>query len=245
MTSPLSWILHLCALPCLLLIASCVDIREEFWIHDDGSAEAEVICDMPRNSSLIMGGPKGVKAIAEKIMANEPCVDSYEVHVSEHDKRLKLRIRCEIDELMSLEQLRDSIARNKELPESVRKMVGEFEVGVKGLTHLAVSRTVNPGEALPALRWIPKSKLEGHSITKIMHFPYRIEEHNAHEQWDDGQTLSWKTPLASAIQGPVVYEFTIPAPIPWPWVIAAASILTLLSVAAIWMLRGLIKKRRA
>ena len=119
-------------------------------------------------------------------------------------------------------------------------MVGEFDISVEGLSGISVSRRVAPGEAVPALRWLPKSKTDGHGFVKIMHFPQPILRHNAHETWDEGCTLMWESSLASAVQQPMVYEFVVPYSIPWGWIMSAAICL----ISAVIGLILLVRKRR-
>ncbi len=233
------WILRSCLILCALLLNSCLDLREEFWIHEDGSAELEVNCSMPRLPTLALGGPKGVKAMAEKILEEEGSIDSYEVKVSESNKRVILVVHCQVDDLLDFDRLRTSIQKQEDLHPSVRKMMGEFNISLDGMQGVSVKRRVAPGEAVPALKWLPKSQTDGYGITKIVHFPQPIKKHNAHDSWDGGRTLVWETSLASAAQAPMSYEFVMPYPIPWGWIIAASAAV----IALLFWIRHLLKAR--
>lgn len=229
---------------CVILISgltcSCVDVREEFWLHKNGSAAAEITCRMPRMATLAIGGPEGIRELIQRILAKDKRVDSYEVQVTEEQKHVSLRIHCRVDDVMDLRRLRDSINLHEELPPQARKMVGDFDISLKGMSGLAVTRTVNASDAVPALRWLSKSNMEGHSFVKIVHFPQPVTDHNAHESWDGGRTLMWESSLASAIQGPLVYEFVMPLPIAWVWI--SAVVISLVFLVLLGFL--LTKKRR-
>ena len=242
MNSAFTWIKRACLIIGVLLLNSCLDVREEFWIHKDGSAEAEITCHMPRTASIPLGGPEGIKTMAEKLLAQEDSIDSYETQVTEEGKRLTLKVRCAVDELMDFDKVRQSIQRREDLHPAVRKMVGEFNISIEGLSGISVSRRVSPGEAVPALSWLPKNQTEGHSFVKIMHFPQPIKKHNAHECWDDGCTLMWESSLASAIETPMVYEFVIPYPIPWGWVTSVAICVIAILVGLVLLLRKRLSK---
>ena len=100
MINPFKWIQPSLLILCSLFLASCVDVHEEFWLHEDGSAKAEIIIDMPRAATLATGGPKGTKKMAEKMLAEEPTIDSYTVEIAEENKRIQLHVECEVDDLM-------------------------------------------------------------------------------------------------------------------------------------------------
>lgn len=241
MNRPTDWIMRGLLILCALLATSCLDVREEFWIHEDGSAEAEITLHMPRRATLALGGPEGVQAMAEKLLTDEKSIDSYEAQVSESGERVSLKVHCAVDQLVAFDNLRKSIQSREDINPAVRKMIGEFDIGLEGLSGVSVRRRVAPGEAVPALRWLPKSQTEGHGFVKIMHFPKAVKHHNAHESWDDGRSLMWESSLANAIQTPMVYEFVMPYPIPWAWAISAAvGVIAILSALIL-----LIKKLRA
>ena len=245
MTHTLQWLSRsfLILLPCL--ISSCLDVREEFWVHEDGSAEAEITCHMPRAATLALGGPDGAKEMVEKLLAEEQSIDSYETQVTESGKRLTLKVHCSVDQLMDFDNIRKSIQQREDLHPAVRKMVGEFNISVVGMSGISVTRQVSPGEAVPALRWLPKSQTEGHGFVKIMHFPQPIKQHNAHETWDDGRTLMWESSLAEAVETPMVYEFVMPYPIPKGWIISAVICLTAIAVGIVLLIRKLRQARKA
>lgn len=240
MKRTITWIKHTCLILGVLLLNACLDVREEFWIHEDGSAEAEITCHMPKAATFALGGADGAKALAERILKDEDSIDSYKVQVIESGKQLTLKVHCEVDELLKFDRLRKSIQRQEDLHPAVRKMVGDFDITIDGLSGVSVTRTVSPGEAVPALLWLPKSQTEGHRMVKIMHFPMAITNHNAHETWDDNRTLMWESSLDSAIRNPLVYQFVMPYPIPWAWVAAAGISLVAIMVCIVL----LVKKRR-
>lgn len=239
MNRTFNWITRICLILGTLLVSSCLDVREEFWIYEDGRAEAEITCHMTKAATLVLGGPEGAKAMAEKMLADEKSIDSYKVQVTESEKRVSLKVQCSVNDLLDFDTLRKSIQSHKELHPAVRKMVGDFDIHVEGLSGIEIRRTVAPGEAVPALKWLPKSQTEGHRMVKIMHFPHPITDHNARETWDDGRTLMWESTLADAIRSPLVYEFVIPYPLPWAWITAAC-----ISLAAVMVCIILLAKKR-
>lgn len=227
-----------------LMACSCVDIREEFWIHEDRSATAEITCILPRAATLATGGADGIRSLVERLLAKESCVDSYKVQVTELQKEVTLTIQCTLDDVMDFEKLRDSIKRQEDLPIPVRKMMGEFEIHIDGLSGISVKRTVTPGEALPMLQWLPKSQIEGHRLVNIIHFPYPITNHNADDSWDKGCTLCWDNSLANSLQKPVVYEFVMPLPLPWGSIIAITIGLVALFALGLVLIRIKLRSKR-
>ncbi|MGA0899068.1 MAG: hypothetical protein ACO3SO_01545 [Luteolibacter sp.] len=203
-------------------LSSCLDVREEFWIRKDGSAEAEITCQLPRTATIALGGPTGVRSMVEKLLEDEGHIDSYEVQASENGKRVILKVRCGVDQLIAFDNLHRSIQKRDDLHPAFRKMMGEFDIGIEGLAGVSVQRRVAPGEAVPAMRWLPQSQTKGHRIIKIIHFPQIIKQHNAHESWNKGCTLMWETSLEDAIRTPIDYQFVIPFPIPWGWLMSVA-----------------------
>ena len=234
-------ILQCCAIFWSVILCSCFDLREEFWLHDDGSAVLEVTCDIPKAATLAIGGKHGLKKMAVKILEKEEAIDSHEVHVSENGKRLILLIRCEIDDLLAIDQLSQANQRQDDLHPAVRKLVGEFDIGMEGMKGISVNRIVSPGEAVPALRWLSKSQSQDYSFVKIMHFPYPIKQHNAHESRDDGCTLIWETTLTNAAKTPIHYAFVIPYPIAWGWIIGTAVSVVII---AAWIYRRIRTRAR-
>lgn len=220
-----------------LCATSCIDIREEFWIRGDGSAKAEIRCLLPRAAALVAGGDEGIRKMVDELLADDPNVASYKVHILDRDGIKEIHVRVHIAQLLRLDRLRETLERNRQLPEAVRHMVGTLDVGMEGLA-MKVRRRIAPGEAAPALKWLPAAQLEGHALTQIIHFPHPVRSSNAHRTEDGGRTLVWKTSLPDAIQGPVTYEFCVALPIPWRWIGALGGGIVL---CAVWWLR---KRRR-
>lgn len=216
-----------------LCATSCIDIREEFWVHEDGSAEAEIRCLLPRAAALVAGGDEGIRKLVDELLVDDPNVDSYEVRILDRDRIKEIHIRLKIEQLLRLDRLRETLERNQQLPEAVRHMVGSLDVGMDGLA-VKVTRRISPGEAAPALKWLPAAQMEGHSLTQIIHFPDPVRSSNAHRVEDGGRTIIWETSLADAIQGPVTYAFCVALPIPWAWIGALAAVILL---GTVWWMR--------
>lgn len=223
----------------ILLLSSCIDIREEFWVFENGSARGDVTCLIPRAATLVAGGDKGIRKLVDELLGDDPNIDSYQLSIRQQGNRREIRIRFEVGQLMRLDRLRDTVQRNQELPEAVRLMVGSLDVQLDGLSAIEVKRVSSPGEAAPALKWLPAAELENHSLTKIIHYPYPVRSSNAHSTSEDGCTIRWNTPLKTAIERPVIYEFSVPLPIPWRWITAGGMAIT--ALLAWWWRR---RKRR-
>lgn len=224
-----------------LLSSSCIDVREEFWVHKDGSARAEITCLLPRAAMLVAGGEKGIRKLVEELLADDPNIESYQFTIRDRQERKEIQIQIEVEQLLRLDRLRQTVQRNQQLPEAVRLMVGKLDVNLDGLTAIQVRRVSSPGEAAPALKWLPAAELRDHSLVQIIHFPHPVRSSNAHESSHGGRTIRWETPLIAAIQGPVVYEFSVPLPIPWLWIgLGGAVMIALLA----WWWRRRRRSRR-
>jgi hypothetical protein len=210
------------------LLASCIDGREEIWLHADGSGRAEVSYSLPAAAAKLQGGDTGVQRMIEGFLKDTPAISTSNCEVTTVGDRMHIRVQTTFDSALELKDISMGAALNK-LPSSATGLTGDFKVDVRGLT-VDFSRTIKAGEALPGAGFMPVSRFKDRQLTYIIHLPEAATDSNATRIEDSGRTLVWDFPLAVAIQGPVVTRFTAPVPLPrWAaatgWVSAALVVL--------------------
>lgn len=225
--------LRLLALLASCLVASCIDGREEVWIHADGSGRAEVLYSLPAAAASFQGGETGVQRLIEGFLRDAPAIHSARCEVTTADDRLHIRVRAAFDSALDLQQISTSGSLSK-LPAPATGLAGDVRVLRQGL-GVDFSRTITAGEALPGFRFLPESRVAGHRLTYLIHLPAAASESNATRTEDDGRTLIWEIPLATALRGPVVTRFKAPVPVPL-WVVATGCGIGVLGVFLVWKL---------
>lgn len=225
----------------LLVLAGCLDTREEVWIRPDGSGSANISVTMPAAALSIHGGEEGVKELIEAFLAETPAITSHVLATRREGDRFHVDLAMTFSNAMDLMEETSGPAGGG-LPGAAAELIGKSEVVFKG-TDLVFTRTVELSKAFPGSIFIPRSQLEGRSVTTILHLPRAATSHNATATADGGSTLIWETPLAEAFKKPRVTEFTMPLPIPWGYV--CLVVLLVLVVFAVLILYLRRRKRAA
>lgn len=206
------------------LLASCIDGREEIWLHADGSGRADVSYSLPAAAAKFQGGETGVRRMIEDFLKTAPAISSSTCEVATVGDRLHIRVRTTFDSALELKNISTGEAMRK-VPSSATGLTGDFKVDVRGL-RVDFSRTIKAGAALPGAAMMPASRIKDRKLTYIIHLPEAATNSNATRIEDSGRTLVWDFPLAVAVQGPVITRFTAPIPLPrWAvvtgWILAA------------------------
>lgn len=222
------FILHGLALATASCLVSCIDGREEIWLHADGSGRADFAYSLPAAAAGWHGGADGVRRMIEGFLHGTPEISASSCEVATEADRLVIRVRTSFDSAMALEQILHGPALAK-LPASAADLAGQVTVQVHGL-NLDFSRTIAPGKALPGSSLMPASRFEGRNLTYIMHLPQSATESNATRTEDAGRTLIWDFPLARAVENPVTTRFKTRIPIP-AWLAVAGSLAAVLAAA--------------
>lgn len=230
---------QLTACLCALVFTSCLDTREEVWINADASGAARFQIAMPLATTKLHGGEAGVKKMIEDYLNETTVFSSYSLNTSSEDDRLKIDLAVTFDNALDLRKATTGEAFEK-LPSASAEMMGHTEVEFQGLS-LAFSRRTELYKAIPGAVFFPKSQLQGHSITTIIHLPEAATANNATSTENGNRTLIWTTPLETAFSKPMETSFTMPIPIPW----FAISLVVTLLIIMISALTYYILRRRA
>lgn len=224
----------LAALFCMGL-SSCLDTREEIWVGADGSGAARINISVPASAAAIHGGEDGVKKLIGDFIAATPSVTTHLLETRVEDDMLFIDLTITFANALELIEETSGPALGK-FPAAGAELVGRSEISFEGL-DLSFTRTTDLTKAIPGAAFIPRSKLDGHSVTTIIHLPKAATAHNATSTQDSGRTLIWETPLAGALSGSRTTAFTMPLPIPWLFIGSLALLLLLLLAALIHHLR--------
>lgn len=135
----------LAGLSCLLL-GACFDIREEVWIHRDGSGRAELSYTVPENALRLAGGATGLEANIREIMATQPKIRLDDLDITVAGGRAKIAARLSTDSMLSLLDLKESESFQN-MSAAATDIAGAFDVRLKGL-DVDFTRTVRIREAL-------------------------------------------------------------------------------------------------
>jgi hypothetical protein len=231
----------LAGLACLLLSA-CFDIREEVWIHRNGSGRAQLDYVIPQSALLLSGGTAGLEEKIRQLVASQPRIRLDSVKVAVVDDQARIAVSLSTDSMLSLLDLQNS-EEFKELPSSAADIAGDLVVRLKGL-DIDFTRTVKVRKALGlASLAISREERATRNLEYIIHLPKAPKESNATSVADGGKTLMWKSTLGEALAKPVVTHFRAALPIPW-YAHVAAGLLLAGIVALILHIRRKRRQRR-
>lgn len=228
------------ALLACFLVSSCLDVREEIWIHADASGAARITVSAPAVAASIHGGEDGVKKLIADFMAETPEFTSHVIKTRTEQGRLHIDVSATFSNAMDLAGVASGPTIEK-LPATGVELMGKAEVNLRGL-DIDFKRIAEFSKVLPGAGFIPKSQLDGRSVTTIIHLPNAATSHNATNTKNKGRTLVWKTALAIALSKPTVNAFTMPLPIPW---LLIGFVTLLLAILIAVLCRYLIRRRRA
>ena len=199
-------------LACLLL-AGCFDIREELWIHRDGSGKAELTYVIPPSALLLAGGTEELEAKIRTMIASQPQLSLDALQVKEIEAGIEVSATVSTKSMLSLLDLKKGEGA-RQLPGAAIDIAGNFDVRLQGL-DIDFTRTVKVREALGLLSMgVGKEERDTRRLVYILHLPVPPEESNAMKVEDDGRTLKWETTLGEALKKPVVTSFRARMPIP-------------------------------
>jgi hypothetical protein len=202
----------LAGLACLLLSA-CFDIREEVWIHADGSGRAELTYTIPQSAVNLSGGGASITTEGEEA---------------------KITLKISTDSMLALRDLQQS-DDFKKMPSAAGHIFGSFDVRLMGFS-IDFSRTIRVREALGlAVLTIDRDARAKRQLEYIIHLPTPVKKSNATSVTDGGKTLRWSQSLGEAMKQPVITQFRAEIPIPWfIWVAGGLLAISLLA-AVIWL----------
>jgi hypothetical protein len=199
-------------LACLLLTA-CFDIREELWVHRDGSGKAELTYVIPGPALVLTGGAEGLEKKIRDLMATQPKLKLEALRVTEGEQGATVAATVTTESMLSLLDLKKS-DNMRNLPGAATDIAGDFDVRLSGL-DIDFSRTIKVKDALGlASLGVGPEDRKNRKLVYILHLPKRPEESNAMVIEDDGKTLRWEATLGEAMSKPLVTSFRARMPVP-------------------------------
>lgn len=232
-------ILRALLLSVVVMMSSCIDTHEEYWLEANGSGRAHAVYDLPLAVARMHGGPDGIKNLIDGFLKNTPEIRSSDCIVTTEGERLRVDLRAAFDSALDLKEVATGGAIS-ELPSAASHLAGEITADMQGRS-IAFSRKISASKALPGAAFLPDSQLEGHRMVYIMHLPAPADETNATRTEDSGRSLIWEIPVSQAVRAPFVTRFKMAIPIPWAWVTGVA---VPFSLAGFLMIAKVRKNRR-
>jgi hypothetical protein len=197
----------------VILIPSCIDGQEEYWIEKNGSGRAEIRYTLPNSVANMQGGNERLHKIVSDFLKNTPAISQSSCEIITEESTTRVQIHARFDSALKLAEIANGPGI-KSLPTAANHLVGEIQAQRHGRT-VELTRTAAPAMAIPGVFWMPSSSLDGYKLTYIVHLPARASEANATRVDDGGCTLRWEIPLAQTINAPLVTHFKMDLPIPW------------------------------
>lgn len=212
-----------------LMIVSCIDGREEYWLNEDGSGNAAISYTLPAVAATFQGGESGVDQLLANFLKSNAALTSSSHLVSIRDKRITVAVKFTFDSVMDLRKF--SLGGSSEkLPPSADNLIGNIDLKLVG-RQVCAERIIAVGKALPGASLLPSSQLEGHQLSYTVHLPVVASVSNATRTADGGRTLVWDFPLTDAVRVPQIIRFQAPVPIPLAWLVGAITVLMVLVMA--------------
>lgn len=231
---------HLLALLGALLLSSCFDVREEIWIHRDGSGRIDFSYVVPPHALTLAGGEEELRKSVEAMTAETEGLRVEKFTITPTDRGTRIDIQASIDSLTSLLDLKDSETMAS-MPPIGEKLMGTFDIRLSP-GGIDFERRIEVGSALGLARLaISGAERRERSMSYIIHLPTAATSTNADQILDGGHTLIWKRSLGETLGAPLAMEFRAPLPIP-AW--AIALILAAILLALAFTIRWFRKRRR-
>ncbi len=232
---------HLVVLLGILLFSSCFEVREEVWIHRDGSGRLEIDLTVPARAIALAGGEAELRRSVDAWFAANPQVvlENFALRPSGSDGDRTISLAASAPSLPDLVELPADSTSEGAIP-SVEHIAGTFNVNVSP-TGIDFHRRIDLGDAfgLAAFAISPAQRRE-RKLEYTVHLPTASTSHNADEVLDGGRTLIWRRNLGQALTGPVEMRFQ--APLPYPAGVLVAGGL-LLAIAGVFVVRHLRRRR--
>jgi hypothetical protein len=228
-----------------MVLASCIDGKEEYWLEKDGSGRAEIRYEIPAAIARGAGGEAGILKMLDEFIRDTPTLTDATRQVTRKDERMMVELKASFKSVLDLiDAVRgESALTAGSCKELVDPLIGQFDIRQSGLS-VELTRTVTPSKSLPGSFFMPASQFEGRRLIYILHLPVVAREFNATRTEDDGRTLIWDQPLQEALKKRITMHVNAGLTIPW-WLIAVSvAVLGLLSWLGIYGIRRLMGKRR-
>jgi hypothetical protein len=228
---------------CLLLL-SCIDGHEEYWLESDGSGRAAIRYDVPAAFATRMGGVAGVEALIDQFIRETPTLTHATRQVTRHGDRLQVEFKASFGSVADLITAvsGDSALTPADGESALEPLIGDFTVGQEG-RRVDFTRTVYPSKALPGSSFLPAAQLDGRHLVYILHLPVAALESNATRTAAGGRTLIWDQPFKGGAVKQLELRFKADLPLPWRLITGTIGGLGLLLGLGLAVLRHLRRKR--
>jgi hypothetical protein len=216
----------------ILLLSSCIDSREEIWLHSSGSGKARITVGLPSSVITLRGGPEAVSALIDELLAVHPSIISVEKQITTVDKRSTIQVSFRFDSAFQLSSSMAKAANDPKIPAPARHFMGRTVFLQDGLAFTG-ERVIDVGKAIPGSRFLPPTD-SNHRLQTILHLPLAPTEHNATRVENNGRTLIWDIPLTTALRAPHIQRIRVRAPAPLVAAISITTSLILLAAILLW-----------
>jgi hypothetical protein len=231
--------LRMMAVCASLLLVSCIDGHEEFWLNADGSGHADIRYRLPAAAARLHGGESGIKQQIEQLLHSSPSISGVISDVTTEQDGVNVQVQFDFQSVTDLKQLAHGF-RTKKWPSPAVHLAGDVHLSRSGRT-VEFSRTVHASKALAGAMFLPASQFKGRKLRYCVHLPVAPDVTNAVARTDGGKTLTWEFPLSQAIRQPITTRFTAKIPIP-AWVYGGAGVIAAIGVGAI---HAYLRRRRS
>ena len=225
---------------CVMLV-SCIDGREEYWLAGDGSGHATIRYSAPASLARSCGGEQGLAKLLDEFIRRTPALTNVKRLVSCEGERMVVELQASFPSAPELVAAlrRDNALVEGNLKAMVSPLIGHLNFRRDWLT-VDLTRTVQPSKSLPGAFLMPAAQFEGRRLEYIVHLPMVAKETNATRTEDGGRTLIWDYSLRDGLKNNVVIHFKGTVPVPW-WLLATATaVLALLG----WLGLSALRKRQ-
>jgi len=217
------------------LLASCLDVREEYWFQGDGGGRADITYSISAVAARMHGGEPAIRHMIDGFLADTPAITSSSYQIVTEGTCMRVRLQLGFASARDLDKVLSGPSL-KHFPSAASCLLGTVRLDLRG-TSLDFQREIFPAKALPEAAFLPDSRFAGHRLLYIMHLPGAATESNATILLDGGRTLVWEVPLERALKAPLVTRFKTRIPLPWAMVLTGCLALLPVGGLAFFVVR--------
>ncbi len=226
---------RLTVLAAVILLESCFDGREEYWVDASGGGCADITYCLSASAVAMHGGNDKIRDAVNAFLKDSPAITHSACEVVTEGDHTRVRVRAIYGSAMDLMDTMKDQSINR-LPSAAVHLAGEVKTTLHGRT-IDVTRTVSVAKAVPGCLLLPGSAFAGKRMVYIIHLPASPTGSNATRTDDGGRTLVWDIPLSQAVKTDSVIHFNLLIPIPWLLVSAAGVVVLPTLGLTFWLLR--------
>ncbi|MBB5351311.1 hypothetical protein HNR46_001547 [Haloferula luteola] len=226
---------HLLVLLLTLVLSSCFDVKEEVWVHRDGSGDLALVVHLPHRALQLAGGNEALENAILEWFQSTPQLELSSLDIlppTPPSEDTTVQVRAHAPSLRVLSEISESIP-SQTFP-SMPNLAGTFQIDLS-IRGVDFHRQVNYRQALglAALAISSDQRQQRHLETRI-HLPTRATTSNADEILDQGRTLVWHRSLGDALTRPTEMTFHAPLPLPLGWLACLSGLGLLLAGGLSW-----------